>query len=225
MTKNKSNKPKDQPKNTEIRLRDEQKFVPINWLHTQEFCEYQLFLENIKGIRVGPTKSMTEGKKEHERLEKDFLEKAVPATFSEMIEESKTKTIVTREFRVISKQYRIYGLIDEILLTPLKFIVIDDKPGTKRYLSNIHQVYGYCLAFKEMVQQVDQRPIVAALRTRGTDYIYWDSSFNKNSENEIIKVINHIHGLFSGKERFNSTNNANKCRACRFKMNCDKALF
>ena len=225
MTKNKVNEPKDLTKKIKPIIADKQKFIPINWLHTQEFCEYQLFLENIKGIKVDPTRAMVDGKREHERLEKDFLEKAVPATFSEMIEESKTKIIVTREFQVVSKKYEIYGLIDEVLLTPLKFIVIDDKPGSKKYLSNIHQVYGYCLAFKEMVRQVDQRPIIAALRTRGTKYVYWDSAFNKNSENEIIEVINHVHGLFSGKEQFNSTNNVNKCRACRFKMNCDRALF
>ncbi|MHA2067957.1 MAG: hypothetical protein ACXABY_26650, partial [Candidatus Thorarchaeota archaeon] len=29
----------------------------------------------------------------------------------------------------------------------------DDKPGTKTFLSNIHQVYGYCLAFKETAKQ------------------------------------------------------------------------
>ncbi|MCR4394704.1 MAG: hypothetical protein NUV31_10075, partial [Dehalococcoidales bacterium] len=39
---------------------------PISWLDKQEFCEYQIYLENIAGIKVEPTRQMIEGKQEHE---------------------------------------------------------------------------------------------------------------------------------------------------------------
>jgi len=168
---------------------------------------------------------MIEGKKEHERLELEFREKAVPATFPEMVEKSKMTEIVSREFVVISIQYGIYGSIDEILLMPKEFVVIDDKPTLKAYLSDIQQVYGYCLAFKEVIKPIDRRPIAAALRKRGTDNIYWKSPFNGNAENEIINVINHVHRLISGDEQFNSNRNPNKCRNCRLKMKCDRVVM
>jgi len=218
-------KPISHPKISEVMLIGDRAIFPISWLHKQEYCEYQIFLENVKGVKVKPTKAMVEGKLEHERLELEFKEKAVPATFGEMMEESKTRRVLSREFHVISFRYGIYGLIDEIRLSPNEFMVIDDKPGAKAYLSNIHQVYGYCLAFKDLVRHEDDRQIIAALRERGTNNIYWKTLFDENAENEIISVINHVHGLIIGNEKFTSNKNPNKCKACRFKIKCDKAVL
>ncbi len=212
------------PKISQVKIVNGQNIFPISWLHTQDYCEYQIFLENIKKIEVEPTKAMIEGTKEHERLESEFLEEAVPATFAEMLKESETKHVFSRELSVVSLKHGIGGLIDEIHLTPNNFEIIDDKPGTKAYPSMIHQVYGYCLAFKEMVEKQDSRPIVAALRERGTDNIYWKAPFSEAAENEIVKVINHIHRLILGKEQFNSNKNPNKCKACRLQNECERVV-
>ena len=96
------------------------------------------------GIKVAPTREMIEGKQEHQNLYDQFEKEAVPATLEEMLLESKKVTVFSRELRVRDTKHGIYGLIDEVLLTPNEFIVIDDKPGTKTFLSNIHQVFGYC---------------------------------------------------------------------------------
>lgn len=136
----------------------------------------------------------------------------------------KSYKMSSREALVISIRHGIYGAIDEIRFTPNNFIIIDDKPGTKVYLSNVHQVYGYCLAFKDMIRDMDNRTIVAALRERGTDNIYWQRSFDEKAENEIIKIINRIHDLISGNEKFSSNKNPNKCKSCRFREICDKSV-
>lgn len=217
-------KPIPHPKISQIKIVEGRNVFPISWLNTQDYCEYQILIENIIKIKVEPTKKMIEGTKEHERLESEFLEKAKPSTFIGMLKESKTKYVLSRELRVLNLKYGIRGLIDEIHLRPNEFIIIDDKPGTKTYLSNIHQVYGYCLAFKEMVGQQDSRPIVAALRERGTDNIYWKVPFDEKAKNKIVMVINHIHRLISGKEQFNSSTNPNKCKPCRFNNDCDRVL-
>ena len=197
---------------------------PISWLNKQEFCEYQIFLEDVKGIRVKPTEAMVQGKEEHEQLYSQFKEEAVPATFEEMLSQSKTAQVFSREFRVADTKHGIYGLIDEVLLTPDEFIVIDDKPGTRAYLSSIRQVHGYCLAFKEATMSVDNRPIVAALRERGTDNIYWQAPFGKSDEVAIVDVISHIHELLMGNGEFSSSDNPNKCKKCRLAIACDRAL-
>ena len=223
MTKIKKSIP--HPHISEVRIVEERNIFPISWLHKQDYCEYQIFLENMSGIEVAPTKAMIEGKLEHDRLENEFLEEAEPATFEEMIRESYEGYVISREFYVQNIQYGIHGKIDEIHLNPDGFIVIDDKPGTKTYRSNINQVYGYCLAFKKMmIKRQDPRPITAALRERGTDNIYWRAPFDETAENEIIEVINHVHGLISGSEQFISSGNPNKCKACRFKNNCDRFM-
>lgn len=197
---------------------------PISWLHKQEFCEYQILLENIMGIKVQPTKEMIEGKLGHEKLYDEFKKEAVPATFEEILLHSKTVEVFSRELRVRDIKHGIYGLIDEVLLTPNEFIVIDDKPGTKTFLSNIHQIHGYCLAFQAVTKPLDARPVVAALRERGTDNIYWKAPFDPQAEREIIAVTEHIHSLISGNVEFSSADNPNKCRRCRLRDKCDRAI-
>src|SRR4030042_2863099 len=208
---------------SEVRYIENRLSFPISWLHKHEYCEYQIFLENIKGIVVEPTKVMIEGKQEHEKLYAYFAKEAVPATFEEMLSESKKAQVLSRELWVVDSKHGIHGMIDEVLFTPKEFIVIDDKPGRKAYLSSIHQVHGYCLAFKEMVGNLDGRRIVAALRERGTDNIHWQAPFCSSDVELIVEVIRHIHCLIMGNEEFNSCGNSNKCRACRLVTYCDRA--
>ncbi len=209
---------------SEVRYIGNRLSFPISWLHKQEYCEYQIFLENIKGIAVEPTKAMIEGKQEHEKLYTDFSKDAVPATIQEMLSESKKVQLLSRELWVVDSKHGIHGMIDEVLFTPEEFIIIDDKPGKKAYLSSIRQVHGYCLAFKEMVGDLEGRRITAAIRERGTENIHWQAPFSITDEESIVEVISHIHGLISKNEEFNSCNNANKCRACRFNSACERVL-
>lgn len=209
---------------TEVTFVKDRLLFPISWLHKQDFCEYQIYLENIKGIKIEPTKAMVEGKGEHEALFNQFAQKAVPATLEEVLTESKTAKVLSREFRVMDLAHGIYGFIDEVWLTPDSFVIIDDKPGIKRYLSNIHQVYGYCLAFKTVVEVGDTRQIIAALRERGTDNVYWQVPFDRMAEKEIIEIIYRIHALLSGKAQFKSADNPNKCRGCKLNSQCDRIV-
>ena len=66
---------------------------PISWLNTQDYCEYCIYLENVKRITAAPTEAMKEGSRVHDKLEKDFKKDAVPATMDEMLETSKTAEI------------------------------------------------------------------------------------------------------------------------------------
>ncbi len=206
---------------TEVNYFQDRLLFPINWLQKQDFCEYQIYLENIQGIKVTPTKAMIEGKDEHEALYQRFAEEAVPATSEEMLAESKTAKILSREFRVTDVVHGVFGYIDEVWLTPEAFIIIDDKPGVKIYSSNIHQIYGYCLAFKTILDAGDTRQIIAALRQRGTENVYWQAPFNQSAEEEIVDIVHHIHELLSGKAQFKPANNPRKCKGCRLNSHCD----
>jgi CRISPR-associated exonuclease Cas4 len=210
------------PTISQVKIIADKNNFPISWLNKQGFCEYGIYLENVKGLMVKPTKSMIQGTKEHAILESNFKVDAVPATFDEMIETSKKGEILSRELPVISKVHGIRGFIDEVWMTPDEFIIIDDKPGSRAYLSSINQVYGYCIAFKEMVPE--KRRIVASLRERGTDNIYWASYFDEKAEKDILKLINRMHKLLTGETEFKPTKNPNKCRGCRFNTLCDRKM-
>ena len=73
-----------------------------------------------------------------------------------------------------------------------------------------------------MIGQDDSRKIIAALRERGTDNIYCRIIFDDKAKNEIIKVVDHIHGLIAGKEQFDSSTNPNKCKGCGLRNDCEK---
>lgn len=212
------------PSISQVRILENQNNFPISWLNTQAYCEYSIFLENVKGITAKPTKAMQEGTKGHIDLENEFKKDAEPATFQEMLETSRTAEIFSRELPVESARFGIRGFIDEVWMTPDEFIIIDDKPGTRAYPSSINQVYGYCLAFKDSVPE--ERKIVASLRERGTDNIFWSSYFDDTAEKAVKDIIQRLHGLLDGTVEYIPTKNPKKCLSCRFRPSCDhKAGF
>jgi CRISPR-associated exonuclease Cas4 len=213
-------KSKAHPKISQVMIMEGRNNFPISWLNKQGYCEYSIFLENVKGIEVKATRNMVVGTQEHARLEMEFKKDAEPTTFEKMLDESRTTELLSRELPVISHSYGIRGYIDEVWMTPDEFIIIDDKPGKKAFSSSINQVFGYCLAFQDMINE--ERRLVAALRERGTDNIFWASYFDEKSKNDIITLINRVQDLLIGKKDFIPTNNPRKCRSCRLKLKCDK---
>ena len=193
---------------------------PISWLNKQGYCEYQLYLEHLKGVEVGRTAAMKRGSEVHEKLEEEFKKTATPATFDEAIEISKEKPIISREVFVISPKFGIRGFIDEIQITPTEIIVIDDKPGTVPYNSMINQVRAYCLCLKEMLND-DKRVIKGALRQRDTANVFWTETFDREVEKSIKFLINRMEGLFDGTKPFVPTKNKNKCKSCRYQSYCE----
>ena len=212
---------KKHPSIESIQIIEGKNNFPISWLNQQGYCEYQIYLQYMKGIKTPETKAMKKGTDVHNRLEEKFLESAEPATFEEVIETSKEKATLTRECFVISPDDGIRGFIDEIWMTPTEIVIIDDKPGSKAFPSTINQVRAYCLAFKNMSD--DERPIKGALRQRGTDNIFLSEEFDRDTEKEIRFTINRMHSLFDGQKPFMATKNPNKCRSCRYSDCCEES--
>ena len=194
-----------------VRIIDEKANFPISWLNTQGYCEYSLYLEYCQGVSTAPTREMLEGTEGHFRLEEKFKETAQPSTFEDAFELSKEEEILSREMFVIDTEDGIRGFIDEVRMTPDKIIIIDDKPGVR----------AYCLAFKNMMGN-DNRKIIAALRQRGTDNIFWSEEFNESNEQNIKYTINFLHRLIDDKRDPIPTKNPNKCRKCRFQSYCEE---
>ena len=191
---------------------------PISWLNQLGYCEYQIYLQYMKGIKTPPTNEMKKGTDIHNQLQEKFSETATSATFEEVLEISKEHKTVTRECFVLSGEDGIRGFIDEIWMMPTEIIIIDDKPGKNAYPSTINQVRAYCLAFKKMSN--DERPIKGALRQRGTDNIFWSEEFDTNIEKEIKFTIKRMHSLLEGQKPFIATKNPNKCKSCRYNSYC-----
>ncbi|WP_455645958.1 CRISPR-associated protein Cas4 [Methanosphaera sp.] len=194
---------------------------PISWLNTQNFCEYSIYLENFQHIEVEATEAMLKGTEVHNKLEKEFKKDAVKMSMDEILMESETHEVVSREFFVINEEFGIRGYIDEIQFNKGTIIIIDDKPGTKAYRSMINQVFAYCLSFKYSVDK--DMKIFGALRNRDTGEVFWQEEFTHDEEENIKEVIQHVQNLIKGVDDFIPTKNPNKCRSCRFNTNCPNA--
>lgn len=205
-----------------VLTKDKINLFPINWLNAQGYCEYQIYLEYFKKIKIKKTEAMIEGIEEHKKLEEEFLKTAQPMNLDDIIEKSKKQILTSREFGVYSIKYGIFGRIDELIFTPDFFMIIDDKPGDTAYTSHIHQLYGYCFAFQDTIAKYCDRNIVAALRERGTDNIFWKKPFTTKERDEICEVINHIHDLINNKTYFSSSKNIYQCLKCSYNKYCDR---
>ena len=210
---------KDHPDIKGLQIIEGKNNFPISWLNKQGYCEYQIYLEHMKGIETAATPEMTHGSDIHNRLETIFKQDAEPSSFEDAVEASKVTASMSRECFVVAPEFGIRGYIDEIRMKPEEIMIIDDKPGRTPYLSSMNQVRAYCLAYKSMTD--DDRLIKAALRERGTDNLFWIEVFTPEIENEIKFTIKRMHGLLDGTKPFIPTKNPNKCRSCRFRRYCE----
>ena len=71
-----------------------------------------MYLDQVKGVTVNDTPAMVE----------------VEYTFEEAVKESRRTPISSRELYVEDRSLDIRGYIDELVLSPDGFTVIDDKP-------------------------------------------------------------------------------------------------
>ncbi|MEM5799657.1 MAG: Dna2/Cas4 domain-containing protein [Candidatus Aenigmatarchaeota archaeon] len=198
---------------------------PISWLHSKGFCEYQLYLEKIKKIKVEKTTEMIIGKQIHAELEKEFLEQAEEEmTIEEALSRSKEtgESFLIRELETISRKYGIYGKIDEVQILPESVVIIDDKPGNVAYQGLIKQVSAYSLSFLEEFKP--DREIFSALRNRDNKEVFWNQKFDKNLLEMVVKDILEIHDLIRDVRFPESSTNPQKCLKCRFRKVCDRSL-
>jgi hypothetical protein len=137
--------------------------IPIHWLHTHAYCEFQLYLEKAVGVEAPPTEAMLAGARQHGFLDAEHEEKAEEElTVGEAAQKAQLEavTMVSRDISV--RGISLYGRIDEVLFEPNRIIIVDDKPSAKPYFTNKIQVWGYCQAFRETYDLTV--PLFGALR-------------------------------------------------------------
>ena len=194
--------------------------IPIHWLHSQAYCEYQIYLEHVKGIKVAPTPEMNNGKEIHSLLEENHKKKAkLKLSTKDALEKSQKEKIILigREIPV-SGNY-LYGLIDEVHFTPNRIVIIDDKPNNYPYMTNKKQVWGYCLAFEEQFKA--KLPLVACIRHRDTKRIIWKEIFSDAHRNIVLESVERILGIINLNKKAKPTNKPSKCKSCRLREVCD----
>jgi len=197
--------------------------IPIHWLHSQAYCEYQIYLEHVLGKEGKITSEMEKGKKVHSMLEEKHKEKAeIKLSVKDALEKSQKEKIILVGREVYVENENLMGLIDEIHFTPNKIIIINDKPGDFAYLTNKMQVWGYCLAFQEQFNP--KISIVGCIRQRDNQKILWKGDFLDEHKNMVLDAIKRILGIINGNQKPQPTTKISKCKNYRLKDDCDKCL-
>ncbi len=203
-------------------------FIPISWLHTQEFCEYSLYLQHVLCVKLPATKEMLSGLRKHSELEQAFKEKAVP--IEEPVEKHIEKLLrgeiepfSMREFSLRSEKYKLTGKIDEIQLFRERALIIDNKPSLSAKPADINQLRAYCLCFSDACKW--EREICNAVQNSGSGKFVFAEQFDESAKLAAEGIVERMHALFSGNADFIAADEKWKCAACRFNIVCKKAAY
>lgn len=200
--------------------------IPIHWLHTQAFCEYEIFLSAVRLIPdPNPHREdIEEGKLAHNILLAQHNAVALPTDKS--IEELAHDATITKASSIIREVLvigeRMVGRIDEVELTPDGIYVIEDKPRHLRdpFISEKRQAQGYAMVFREVHAVVC--PIIAVIRDRDTQDWLWQKPLDNEDMRAVNESLDRIIGILTGSWEAVPTRNENKCHYCRWNVACDK---
>ena len=193
--------------------------IPVHMLSSYVYCEYQIYLEKIEGVKITPTAEMRQGAARHTVLEQEHQEKSeYNLTVEEALEKTKEEKIVLVGREIPVTGHRLRGRIDEVHFHEHQIIVVDDKPNSYPFEGNKRQVWGYCVAFEE--QYKPGLPLIGCLRQRDARQIIWAEPFSSKHKTTVLTSVDRIFKILDGTLTPLRTDNKNKCLRCKLKGNC-----
>ena len=210
-----------QSKNRELNITEfsSDALIPVHWLHTHAYCEYQLYLEKAIGIEAPPTQEMLAGSSQHSLLDAEHEKKAeIELTVNEAAQKAQIEAVTMISRDIFVRGNSLYGRIDEVLFEPIRIIIVDDKPSLQPYFTNKLQVWGYCQAFKETYNP--EVPLFAALRQEHSGDIIWLEEFLADHDVLVKITVDRIRAILTGTEKPQPSGNHRKCMPCRFRESC-----
>jgi CRISPR-associated exonuclease Cas4 len=196
------------------------KRIPVTWLNSYAYCEYQIYLEHCRGAVPEPKPETEEGKAAQASLEEAYKTAAKhELSVDDAMVKAGEEGIVVSAREVSVEGTDLEGCIDEIVFMPDRILVIDEKPGDMAWPGSRMQAWGCCMAFEE--QYNPSLPIMAGVRSKDTGYEVWAQPFARGHREEVERAIFRIRQLIDGEAIPVGTRNRRKCKACRFVTSCD----
>ncbi len=191
-------------------------YLTPSLVSTQSWCEWQIYLEKVKGQKRKFRQVVKEGTKVHQALEEQHKKEAEEMTLARFLEEGG----ITRELYLICEKHGISGKIDEIILTDDKVIIIDDKKTPKPYDGYKHQLYAYALLVDE--ELVPRRPIYVALRDSETQEVTWIQEYKEDHKEKLLNLMERIRNIIKEETEPIPTESQKTCSYCS--LDCPKRL-
>ncbi len=194
--------------------------IPISWLNSYAYCEYQFHLEHCRGVKAGPASETEEGKAARAELEEVYKASAnLELSVDDALGRVGKEGVVLSARDVSVEGFDLVGCINEIVFMPDRILIIDDKPGDMAWPGGKMQAWGYSMAFKE--QYDPSLPIITGIRNSDTGYEVWAQPFGREHREEVSRAVSRIRQLLDGEAIPIGTRNPRKCRACRLSDSCD----
>ncbi|MDO8537470.1 MAG: Dna2/Cas4 domain-containing protein [archaeon] len=165
---------------------------PISWIALHEFNPEQV-RNALHGIKPSINPAMLKGIHAHSKLFQEFKEKALEKDSMQNILQKSidfNQTFSSREVFVFSSQLRIFGKIDEIVLSKNSIQVIDDKTSTKLYKGHQLQVLAYALCFQSQFSPLQE--IECLLRNTDSKQEIWKDKLTDSHKELVLEKIKQI---------------------------------
>ncbi len=202
--------------------------VTASMLGGYDFCPHKLFLQYVERIEVPKTKAMISGTTSHKRLEIKQKAKSIGKfTFDEAIKLSLKEKAVVRAREIWTHGKKLYGIADEILITPehknIHLSVIDDKPDNSFvYEGPKLQVMAYCLAISENDYSF---PMSGVIRGRETQNHLWEDKFSSIHKQQVAQIVENIDNILEQKAAAQPKPHPAKCAKCSFNQACEHSAL
>lgn len=205
-------------------LSNNQPVFSISEFNIQAYCELQLKYR-WSGIKI-TSKDMIKGSYQHSQIESKFIEETkLLETVSVEEALSLAKQGISskaRELTVISKTFRLRGIIDQIEINPDGIIILDDKPSDTAHFGSKVQLFMYAIAFKDHYKP--DLDIMVRIRHRDKGHTVWEDMLTEDIQVEMLERLQRMTELALGQREFEPTKNEKKCNACTYKNLCKKPM-
>lgn len=189
--------------------------IPISLLSSFFYCPYKAYLE-YQGFPGEDTPQMKEGRKWHEKLEKEHIGRSnIQISIKESFVFSRENDTIVIFREVPVEEEILYGRIDEVWVAPNSIVILDDKP--KLSFGYKLQVIGYAYAFSKNYSP--DRPIVIGIRKRENKQFLWHEVFEKKHKAVLHKFLRKVIATVRG-ELTDWKVDRRKCLKCKFRKVC-----
>ncbi len=196
------------------------KKIPVSWLKSYAYCEYQVYLEHRRGA-VPQVRPETARSRAARVLLEEVYDRAAKLELGveEAMARAGAEGIAVSARAVAVEGVEVEGCIDEVVFMPERILVVDDRPGDMAWPGSRMQSWGYCLAFEEQYQPL--LPIMAGIRCQETGFEIWAQLYTPGHRQEVRRAVLRIRQLLDGEAIAVGTRNRRKCQQCPLASSCD----
>ena len=191
-------------------------YISASLIKQYHFCPRIVYFTEVLGVKERTTKSMEEGREEHERLTKLDLRRKT------LFGDRKTR-ILNRWVRleVLSERLKIRGVIDLVVETKDGLAIVEYKrakpPKRRPPRNHVYQAAAYAM----LAEEYFEKPV-------RTFYIHYDDgsttktfdfTLTENLRKHVLWTIRKIREIIE-KEKLPNPENVKKCKNCGYLWIC-----